>query len=574
MAKPGVVSVWVAAGLAAAGVCAAEGVSIDHRPVACLVAGKYPRLNACFAPSSSLARARVYFRPADAASDWYYVEMKSNAPCFQGVLPRPKKQLVGQRVEYYVDAVDRSFAQSRTQEAVAEVVASESECKPGLPVAPWLQKASVAVFPGMPSGFAGAGLGAAATTAVVGGGAAVVGGGVAVAASGSSAPAAAPGSPAAGVPNTNPTTTTTTTTLAPGTSFVPSFKIYRGANLMGDTISGPEPLALVFDMCESSGPAPMRYSVEVDGGLLTAGCRSTISFSTVKATAGFVSASAQAGLPGNKTYQVRMNIRSEAPNNDPKASRVVTVDVTPAVAGCSTDTQGPVVTLTKPNAGAAFPTPNAYPVRLEATADDSTTGNNGVAFVEYKVSYPGPDQQILGPITSGAPWPFNWSQSAVAAWIGIPCSKTANVQAYAQDTCGNGSYSPIATVTVTRVAMGCFAAASAAPARGAASLVSELGVPGGKGQVVVNGEASFPPGGRIPLAARFEPGENRVEATLVEGRGEGVWRFDLASVPGLKPESLRVVAGEVVQVGGGVVGFRLRGRPGERVVFSFEIETN
>jgi len=567
------VSVVVAAVLGASGSSAAQGVSIDHRPVACIVAGKYPRLNACFAPSSALARARVYFRKADAPADWFYVEMKSDAPCFQGVLPRPKQELVGQQVLYYLDAVDRSFTPSRTQEAAVEVVASESDCKPGLPVAPWLSKASVAVFPGVPTGFAGAGLGAAATTAVVGGGAAVVGGGVAVAASGSGSSAPAAGAASSAPTSTIPTTTTTTTTtLVASTPFLPSLKVYRGANLQSDTVSGPDPLALVFDMCETSGPFPMRYNVEVDGVLLTVGCRSTITFGATKATAGFVSGATQVSLPGNKIYQVRMNIRSEAPNNDPKASRVVTVDVTPAVTGCGADTQGPVVTLTKPNAGAAFPIPNAYPVRLEATADDSTTGNNGIAFVEYKVNYPGPDQQILGPVTTGAPWPFDWSLSAVTAWIGLPCNKTASFQAYAQDNCGNASYSATLAVDVRRVGGGCFAAMNVAAARASASLVSELEVPGGTGQVVLNGEASFPRAGRNPLAARFAPGENRVEATLVDGRGEGAWRFELSSLPGFRPESLRVVAGEVVQVGGGIVGFRMRGRAGERVVFSFEIE--
>ena len=61
----------------------AEGVAIDHKPVKCIVAEKYPRLNACFAPSSRLARARVYFRVADGPPDWYYVEMKSDAPVFR-----------------------------------------------------------------------------------------------------------------------------------------------------------------------------------------------------------------------------------------------------------------------------------------------------------------------------------------------------------------------------------------------------------------------------------------------------------------------------------------------------------
>ena len=33
---------------------AEESLAIDHRPVKCIVAGKYPRLTACFAPSSRL----------------------------------------------------------------------------------------------------------------------------------------------------------------------------------------------------------------------------------------------------------------------------------------------------------------------------------------------------------------------------------------------------------------------------------------------------------------------------------------------------------------------------------------
>jgi len=107
----------------------AEGVAIDHGTVGCVVAGQYPRLNACFAPRSGLARARVYFRVADAPPDWYYVEMAPNSPCHAGILPRPKKELVGRRIQYYVNAFDRSFTESRTPEAEALVVASASECE-------------------------------------------------------------------------------------------------------------------------------------------------------------------------------------------------------------------------------------------------------------------------------------------------------------------------------------------------------------------------------------------------------------------------------------------------------------
>jgi hypothetical protein len=71
---------------------------------------------------------------------------------------------------------------------------------------------------------------------------------------------------------------------------------------------------------------------------------------------------------------------------------------------------------------------------------------------------------------------------------------------------------------------------------------------------------------------RVRPGENQVEATLVEGRGAGLWRFELGSVQGFRPESLRVVAGDAVQASGQTVAFRVLGRPGERMVFAFRIE--
>ena len=114
--------------------------------------------------------------------------------------------------------------------------------------------------------------------------------------------------------------------------------------------------------------------------------------------------------------------------------------------------------------------------------------------------------------------------------------------------------------------------ATASRSAATSTLLSELDLPGGSGQVVVNDEAAFPRAGRSALALRPRAGENRLEATLVEGRGPGTWRFDLQSVRGLRPESLRVIAGEAAQVGGGAVTFRLRGRTGERIVLSFRVD--
>ena len=99
---------------------------------------------------------------------------------------------------------------------------------------------------------------------------------------------------------------------------------------------------------------------------------------------------------------------------------------------------------------------------------------------------------------------------------------------------------------------------------------SQLDVPGGSGQVVVNGSSAvFAGAGRSTAMAVGRRGENRIEAQLVQGAGAGQWRFELGSTASLEPGSLRVVAGNVALVTGDAVVFRLSGRPGERIVFTF-----
>jgi len=340
-------------------VLAQGGVNIDHKPVGCIVVGKYPKMNACFAPASVLARARVYFRPVEGPPNWYYVAMKSDAPCHAGFMPKPKKQMVGKKVVYYLDAFDQKFVESRTAENEAVVVSSEAECKKDLLVAPFVTSAAVAVFPAVPAGFVGAGLGTAATVAVVAGGAAVVGGGAAIASGGSNPPdTTLPVSGGGGNTTTTTTlapttTTTTTTTLAP---FAPMFDIvYNGAPVPpGATIAGPGGGTAVvkFDMCGSSGPYTLDYNVDVRGSTATAGCFSQITFTNTGYTVPFRGPHSSVLLPWLRQalydslgysvhpamasaiplrpftlvgYQVRMRLQSKGPNNDPKATRDIII---------------------------------------------------------------------------------------------------------------------------------------------------------------------------------------------------------------------------------------------------------
>jgi hypothetical protein len=79
--------------------------------------------------------------------------------------------------------------------------------------------------------------------------------------------------------------------------------------------------------------------------------------------------------------------------------------------------------------------------------------------------------------------------------------------------------------------------------------------------------------GLAAMTTEAQKGANRVEAVLVRGGGRpGTWRFDFSGQSAFKPGSLRVIAGTVVLVTGDAVVFRLNGRPGERMVFTFEID--
>ena len=466
----------VACALACPALAGAQPVAIEHQDVACIVAGQFPVLDACFRPGPGLARARVYFRP-EGVPNWYYVDASAPAPpnvgdaadlvCRRATLPKPKKSLIEKHVEYYVDATGRKQESSQTETFRPLVVKSEGDCKKK--AAGFVPNAIVTVFPSLPAAFTvGGGLSGAAVAALVGAG--VAGGtGVVIAATsggGSSGPTTT-NPPVATVPPTTVPPTTATTTLPP-VAFNPVFKVFSGGVLEpANKIAGKEPVKLQFFMCESTGPLPLKYNVLVNGSIVTAGCDSTITFKTGGFVPGFGGVAAQGiAPPSSASYDVLMRIQSDGPGNNPKDSRALTVDVTGAPPPTTTTTTTTLIPFSGPFSG--------NEVHLQA-----------------------PDQR-----------PATW--------------------------------------------------------------VSQLDVPGGRGQIVLNGrEALFPAAGRAPLSVRPRSGDNRVEAQLVQGQGRaGLWRFELTgdrTVAG----SLRVIAGQVALVTGDVVVFRLKGQPGERVVFTF-----
>jgi hypothetical protein len=188
------------------------------------------------------------------------------------------------------------------------------------------------------------------------------------------------------------------------------------------------------------------------------------------------------------------------------------------------------------------------PITLKAQASDP----DGFPVT---VTYSLDNGQVVGSSTSPPDYPVVWPACGL-----LP---TFKLLAQAVDRCGNPS--AVDTRDVILVGLPVCPAQATTPAGNLA--MSQLMAPGGRGQVVVNGsEGAFVGPGLARLPLRFSRGANQVEATLVAG-GSGTWRFDLSGLG--VAGSLRVVAGEVAQVGPEQVVFRLRGLPGERLVFTF-----
>jgi hypothetical protein len=117
---------------------------IAHQDVGCVVAGEFPKLEACFTPAESVGKAQVQFR-ADEKGPWYYVDMKANGDvkdnggCRSAALPKPKKGIG--TFHYFIEVVDRSFTAVQKPDAAPSqsyaprVVANKRECGQGMMMA-------------------------------------------------------------------------------------------------------------------------------------------------------------------------------------------------------------------------------------------------------------------------------------------------------------------------------------------------------------------------------------------------------------------------------------------------------
>ena len=539
-----------------------EAVAIDHQAVGCIVIGKYPKMNACFSPAADLARSRVYFRPEGVAS-WYYVDMKTDQPCFAGTLPRPGKKLVGKKIEYYVEAQNKTFEPARTAEFAPIVVNSAQECKKNVPVAPFLNNATVAVFPSVPAGFVGASaIGTAAVVGIVGAGAAAATTAVVVASNNNDTTTT---TLAVGVTPTSTTTTvpapaTTTTTTLPSTNHAP----FAVLNVSPDPPSGQGPLTVTFDLCKSTDADKDGLSFFFDFGDGAKATGSCLESHTYSAT--FRSTSNVRAL--DKSYG------AEACVVDPgnlSACRSRNVNVTSPPPPTTTPAcPAPTITITSPSspseAETCFP---PEPVTVTAETSMDTTAVQFCASAIDPSECPSPGFRSAN-VRSGALPPCgsaSGSEGEFTGTVDLADFGCYQIVGTATNGCGGTATSPRVIVELT---VSCFRSQTS---KGSAlAWSSDLRLEGGRLQVVVNGTvSSYPERGRTLARARLKDGENRVEATVVESGGKaGRWTMDLSASEAIQAGTIRVLAGEIESIGVTAVTFKLRGTPGERIVFTFQ----
>jgi hypothetical protein len=443
-------------------------------------------------------------------TSWYYVDMKSDQPCFSGTLPRPGKKLVGKKIEYYVEAQNKAFDPARTSEYAPIVVRSAQECKKDVPVAPFVNNATVAVFRPCPPVSWEAASGRRPSSASRGQGAAAAGTAVAVAGNDNgttttTAPVVV--SPAANTP----AAVTPTPTTQPASANRAPFAVLT---TNPDPPSGQGPLTVTFDLCKSTDPDgdPLSFFFDFGDGSKTSGsCIESHTYQASFRAAGNVRAQdrsyvAQALRGGPPRGQRLPRARRE--RHEPCASSehgLPHADGHPdrsREGACIQDNDIPI-SATATNA-----------TQVKFTAEHCLDGC-GVTEPDNSIVKTGPFSGTL--FVSHGDGEYQIFATASNA-CGAPAVTTPPHHFFDQDECG------------------CPCAFRERAEGRRAAWWSDLGLENARLQLVVNGEApAFLSKGTASGTARLIGGENRVDAVLVDASRPGTWRFDLRATDSIQP---------------------------------------
>jgi hypothetical protein len=349
--------------------------------------------------------------------------------------------------------------------------------------------------------------------------------------------------PTTTAPAATTTTTTTTSTTLVGQNDAPDADF----RVNPDPPVGDFPLVVAFNMCRTTDPDGDELIFKYDfgdGQTFRGVCRAEHTYTLPGFLGGGSGATAFPPDPPRE-YVATICVTDGKPRHEDCKSYRVRAEF-----ACGNDRQDPDISFPGPSR-----TSGAGAIVLSADATD----DRAVSRVIFYARPAGANVfQQIGADDTGSPYTVQW----------CPSPGAYELKATVVDVCGKSKDAfPSSAVSVS--ALSCFSAAVESSDDGGVSISSELAVPGGAGQAILDGSSLLFDGrGRGTTAVHAPRGQRRVDAQLVSGeRREGTWRFELSGrvVAG----SLRVVAGQVVAIAGDSVTFRLSGTPGERVVFTF-----
>jgi hypothetical protein len=119
----------------------ADEIVIDHNPVVCMLAGKYPEIEARLLPPGA-GTARVHFRAANTPY-WSSVAMKAEGDVLRAALPKPSSS--SRDLYYYIAATNPSLGATRSPDYLVAVVAKANVCPDPTRIANALDSASPVV---------------------------------------------------------------------------------------------------------------------------------------------------------------------------------------------------------------------------------------------------------------------------------------------------------------------------------------------------------------------------------------------------------------------------------------------
>lgn len=107
---------------------------ITHDFVDCITEGEFTLIEAIFEPLSSVVNGRLYFQ-SNLSPEWFYTEFEKieppvpGGPTHRAFIPKVNQDGGITTINYYLQVTSSDFAETKSQEKAARVVAGATECE-------------------------------------------------------------------------------------------------------------------------------------------------------------------------------------------------------------------------------------------------------------------------------------------------------------------------------------------------------------------------------------------------------------------------------------------------------------